>query len=140
MIQSEKLFAYGKFITETELQKIAREGDYLLFHRGIEEMIKSGLLSPVKASGSNGRIPPLFNKYRIIKPQEDYAEYVESIRRINPLLNISAYLQRPGLYKKHCNIVEGLSRYLWYEAGVISRTDVAQGTLFFYLGSGKAAG
>jgi hypothetical protein len=119
MIPSEKLFAYGKFITETELQKITREGDYLLFHHAIEGMIESGLLSPVKASGSNGRIPPLFNKYRIIKPLEDYAEYMECIRRLNPRLNISTYLQRPALYKKHRDIVEGLSRYLWYEAGLL---------------------
>lgn len=119
MIPTEKLFAYGKFITETELQKISREGDYLLFHRGVEEMIESGLLSPVKASGSNGRIPPLFNKYRIIQPREDYAAYIEKIRRLNPHLNISAYLQRPALYKKHHDIVEGLSRYLWYEAPLL---------------------
>ena len=119
MIPAEKLYTYGKFITETELQKITREGDYLLFHRGIEEMIESGLLSPVKAAGSNGRIPPLFNKYRIIKPPTDYAEYMEIIRRLNPRLNISSYLQRPELYKKHLEIVEGLSRYLWYEAGLL---------------------
>jgi hypothetical protein len=100
MFPPENLYTYGKFITETELQKIIREGDYRLFHRGIEEMIESGLLSPVKASGSNGRIPPLFNKYRIIKPREDYAGYMESIRRLNPRLNISDYLKRPELYKK----------------------------------------
>lgn len=119
MIPAEKLYSYGKFITETELQKITRERDYLLFHRGIEEMIESGLLSPVKASGSNGRIPSLFNKYRIIKPREDYGEYMESIRRLNPHLNISTYLQRPELYKKHREIVERLSRYLWYEAPLL---------------------
>jgi len=84
-------------------------------------MIESGLLSPVKASGSNDRIPPLFNKYRIIKPREDYAGYMESIRRLNPRLNISDYLKRPELYKKHLEIVEGLSRYLWYEAGLLEQ-------------------
>ena len=119
MIPTDKLFAHGKFITETELQKMIRERDYLLFHHAIEEMIESGLLSPVKASGSNGRIPPLFNKYRIITPREDYAEYMENIRRINPLLNISAYLKRPELYKKHLDIVEGLSQYLWHEAELL---------------------
>ncbi|MGI6434974.1 MAG: hypothetical protein ACOX0F_06425 [Syntrophomonadaceae bacterium] len=89
MIPPEKLFTHGKFITETELQKISREGDYLLFHGEVEEMVEGGLLSPVKASGKNGRIPPLFNKYRIIKPKEDYTEYLENIRRLNPQLNIS---------------------------------------------------
>ncbi len=119
MIPAEKLFAHGKFITETELQKISKERDYLQFHRVIEELIENGLLSPVKASGKNGRIPPLYNKYRIIKPREDYSEYMDSIRRLNPLLNIPEYLNRPELYKKHFDIVEGLSHYLWYKAELL---------------------
>lgn len=121
MIPTEKLLTYGKFITESELQKISREGDYLLFHGGVEELVEKGLLKPVKASGSNGRIPPLYNKYRIIKPQEDYREYPECIRRLNPELNIAAYLKRPELYIKHLEIVEGLSRYLWYGAGLLEK-------------------
>ncbi len=120
MIPAEKLFTYGKSITETDLQKISKQGDYLLFHREIEKMKESGLLSPVKASGNNGRIPPLYNKYRIIHPQEDYTQYMESIRRLNPRLNIAAYLQRPELYKKHRDIVEGLSRYLWYDVALLA--------------------
>lgn len=119
MIPTEKLVTYGKFITETDLQKISKQDDYLLFHREIEEMIANGLLSPVKASGNNGRIPPLYNKYRIIHPQEDHTQYMESIRRLNPGLNITAYLKRPELYKKHRNILEGLSQYLWYEARLL---------------------
>ncbi len=119
MIPTDKLFAHGKFITETELQKISKEWNYLLFHSGVEELMENGLLSPVKASGKNGRIPPLYNKYRIIKPREDYSEYMESIRRLNPRLNISAYLKRPELYRKHLDIVEGLSRYLWFEAELL---------------------
>jgi len=119
MIPPEKLSTHGKFITETELQKISRERDYLLFHAEIEEMVEGGLLSPVKASGKNGRIPPLFNKYRIIKPKEDYSEYLESIRRLNPRLNISAYLKRPELYKKHRELLEGLSQYLWHRGELL---------------------
>ena len=45
MISPEKLFAHGKFITETELQKISRKRDYLLFHAEVEEMVEGGLLS-----------------------------------------------------------------------------------------------
>jgi hypothetical protein len=115
MISPEKLLVHGKFISETELQKISKESDYLRFHAEVEEMVEGGLLSPVKASGKNGRIPPLFNKYRIIRPKEDYSEYLESIRRLNPRLNISAYLKRPELYKKHRELLEGLSQYLWYQ-------------------------
>ena len=84
MITNEKLFAYGKFITETELQKISKEGDYQLFYCMIEKMVESGLLKPVKASGSNGRIPPLYNKYRN-QAREGLCEYMKAIRRRNPV-------------------------------------------------------
>jgi len=119
MIPTEKLYAHGKVITETELQKLSRETDYLLFHGEVERMAEDGLLSPVKASGKNGRIPPLFNKYRIIKPKEDFTEYLESIRRLNPHLNISEYRKRPELYKKHRELVDGISHYLWHHAGLL---------------------
>lgn len=82
-------------------------------------MVENGLLSAVKASGSNGRIPPLYNKYRIIKPREDFTQHIKSIRRLNPRLNISAYLERPKLYQKHREFVEGLNRYLWYRVSLL---------------------
>ncbi len=116
----EKLFEYGKTIlTETELQQVIKETDYGLFHHVVETLVDDGILVPVKSSGLNGRLPPLFNKYRIIKPKEDFSGYFESIRHLNPALNISGYLKRPELYKKHREIVEGLSRYLWYSAGLL---------------------
>lgn len=119
MISTEKLYAHGKVITETELQKLSREKDYQLFHGEVERMVEQGLLSPVKVSGKNGRIPPLFNKYRIVKPKEDFTEYLESIRRLNPRLNISEYIKRPELYKKHRELVEGISHYLWHHAELL---------------------
>jgi len=120
MTTSDRLFAYGKFITETELQKLSRQEDYLLFHGEIEEMMEKGWLKPVKASGKNGRIPPLYNRYRIIKPQEDYSEFTEYIRRLNPALNIVGYLDNPRLYVKHRSIIDGLSIYLWYQPELLN--------------------
>jgi len=103
-----------KTISDQELQQIFQKSDYNLFHTEVEKLVESGVLSPVKSSKTNGRLPPLFNKYRIIKPPDDHTVYLESVRRLNPLLNISAYLQRPEYYKKHLEIVEGISRYLWF--------------------------
>ena len=73
----DELWKYVKTIgkttlTETELQRVVRQPDYNLFHRVVEKLVADGLLIPVKSSGSNGRLPPLFNKYRIIKPKEDF--------------------------------------------------------------------
>ena len=117
----EELLVYGKTIlTEKELQQVIKEADYGLFHQTVEKLLADGILAPVKASGLNGRLPPLFNKYRLLKPKEDYSGYFASIRQLNPALNISGYLQRPELYQKHRELVEGLSRYLWYSADLLA--------------------
>lgn len=122
MEQLEKVLKNAKnTISDEELQQIFQESDYDLFHTAVEKLVVSGVLTPVKSSQTNGRLPPLFNKYRIIKPQEDNTGYLELIRRLNPSLNISGYLQRPELYKKHLEIVEGISRYLWFAQDLLER-------------------
>ncbi|MDD4238795.1 MAG: DUF2220 family protein [Desulfotomaculaceae bacterium] len=119
----EKLLSCGKtFLTETDLQQIIKEVDYSLFHRVMEKLLDDGVLAPVKSSGLNGRLPPLYNRYRLIKPKDDYAGYLPAIRQLNPALNISGYLQSPAVYHKHQEIVEGLSRYLWGSAGLLKET------------------
>lgn len=110
-----------KTITDQELQQIFQEADYAQFHTEVEKFVKKGVLVPVKSSQTNGRLPPLFNKYHICKPQADYAVFLESIRRLNPRLNIAGYLQRPELYKKHLEIVEGISKYLWFAQDLLAK-------------------
>ena len=118
----EKLLGFRKsFLTETELQQVIKETDYSLFCHAVEKLADDGILEPVKSAGLNGRLPPLFNKYRLIKPKEDFSRYLEAIRRLNPALNISGYLKKPEMYKKHREIVDGLSRYLWDQAGLLEK-------------------
>ena len=115
------LISAKKTISDEELQQILQESDYDLFHTEVEKLVESGVLVPVKSSKTNGRLPPLFNRYRIIKPEEDYTISLESIRRLNPLLNLAGYLQRPELYKKHIEFVEGISKYLWFAQDLLDR-------------------
>ena len=110
-----------KTITDKELQQIFQESDYQLFHSEVESLVEAGILVPVKSSKDNGRRPPLFNRYHIVKPLEDHTGCLEAIRRLNPVLNISGYLQRPELYKKHVEIVEGISNYLWYSKALLEK-------------------
>lgn len=110
-----------KTISDQELQQIFQESDYNLFHTEVERLVERGVLVEMKSSKTNGRLPPLFNKYRIIKPPDDHTAYLESARRLNPVLNISGYLQRPEHYKKHLEIVEGISRYLWFTKDLLKR-------------------
>ncbi|SPF56503.1 conserved hypothetical protein [Candidatus Desulfosporosinus infrequens] len=119
---SEKVLKNAKHtISDEELQQIFHESDYDLFHTEVERLVEGGVLSPVKSSKTNGRLPPLFNKYRIIKPPEDHTGTLESIRRLNPILNIAGYLQRPELYQKHLEFVEGISRYLWFAQDLLEK-------------------
>jgi len=85
MERLEKVLKYAKnTISDEELQQIFHESDYDLFHTEVEKLVESGVLVPVKSSKKNGRLPPLFNKYRILKLQEDNTGYLEAIRRLNP--------------------------------------------------------
>jgi hypothetical protein len=120
-LHEKLLITAKKIISAEELQQICQEADYDLFHTEVEQLVESGVLVPVQSSKTNGRLPPLYNRYRIIKPQEDYTVFFESIRRLNPLLNIVGYLQRPELYRKHLEIVEGISKYLWFAQDLLDR-------------------
>ena len=121
---AEKLRQWAKAksgITVLELQKLLGEPNYPAFHSLVAELLTEGKLIPVKASGQNGRVPSLANKYRIIKPREDYTDYLEPIRSLEPTLHIAAYLQKPEVYVRHRDILEGLSRYLWYRAHLLEQ-------------------
>ncbi|MDD4346349.1 MAG: hypothetical protein PHZ11_05545 [Desulfitobacteriaceae bacterium] len=106
-------------ITVLELQKLFKEPDYETFHTLMLKMIAEGKLVAIKASGQNGRLPSLYNKYRIIRPLKDHTDCLEQIRRLEPSLNIAGYLQKPEHYIKHREVLEGLSRYLWYQASLL---------------------
>lgn len=115
---SKELLSWSKnnhktTLTEIELHKLLKEPEYKYFYDLVKVMLAEGLLTPVKTSGKNGRLPSLFNKYRIIKPALDYSVYEEKIKHLEPSLNISAYLQKPETYIKHQEMLEDLSRYLW---------------------------
>lgn len=117
----DQLAAYARiYITETELQHIMKEADYQLFHHAVEKLIEAGFLTPVKSAGTNGRIPSLSNKFKIIKPREDFSKNIDVIRRLHPSLSIAGYLVKPELYQKHQEIVEGISKYLWYRQEMLA--------------------
>jgi hypothetical protein len=110
-----ELLDYDKTIIGVdELQKIIGEPDYSTFQRQVEQLAQGGALAPVRSSGTNGRLPPLSNRYRIIRPPEDYTACLPAIRLLNPALNIAGYLNNPALYRKHEVILKGLNHCLWY--------------------------
>lgn len=105
----------NKTITEKELKE-AIGGNYDEIAAKVKQLVKDNLLQPVKASGTNGRKPPLYNKYRIIKPKEDYSEAIEKIKLLHPKFDHRAYFRKPELYLKHEKEIDALSSYLWKNA------------------------
>jgi hypothetical protein len=104
----------GKRIIETDdLQRIVKEPDYNKFYQIVINAVEKGVLEPVKASKTNGMFLPLYNKYKIKKPEEDMEIYLQQIRKLSPYLNISGYLENVTIFKKHMAIVSGLSDFLW---------------------------
>lgn len=111
----EKLSQYNRIKIDTEeLQELFGIVNYDIFHQTVTKLVNKGKLQPIKASRLNGRIPPLYNRYRIIREQDDPAVFLAEIRLLNPELNIEGYLFRPEVYRKHREVLLDLSHYLWH--------------------------
>lgn len=120
---AEELYGHKKAtITEKELENLLGIKDYECFVKKVRELVKQSIICPVKTkkSGMNGRLPPLYNKYWIMRPQSDYSRVLEGIKLLNPRLNIAGYLEKPALYEKHREILGKLSDYLWEEAELLN--------------------
>ncbi len=118
----EILLNYKKgMVTEKELEGFLGSKDYETFAREVSELVAQNVICPVKSkkSGMNGRFPPLYNKYRIIRPENNYSKALEEIKLLNPRLNISGYMEKPALYEKHRDILMKLSDYLWSNAALL---------------------
>lgn len=79
----------------------------------VQQLFQEGILEPVKSKGTNGRRPPLFNKYRINKPSQDYSVALEEIKLLHPKFNISKYANQPEMYVKYQREIQQLNHFLW---------------------------
>ncbi|HHV94992.1 MAG TPA: hypothetical protein GXX37_00725 [Clostridiaceae bacterium] len=111
----KKLLEYGKArITEKELRQYAPVTDYEDYYHIVIELVGNNIITPVKNSGFNGRRPPLYKKYNIIKPEHNYDDLIPEIRLLNDRLNIEGYLADPEKYKKHKPWLLPLDYFLKY--------------------------
>ncbi|WP_265444491.1 Wadjet anti-phage system protein JetD domain-containing protein [Acetivibrio straminisolvens] len=90
------------------------KGGYRSFASFINSFCEKGFLSPVKASGINGRNPPLYNKYRILIGNEKKLcnELVLELQSLHPKLDKSYYFKNPEAYKEDRDYILMLSQYL----------------------------
>ncbi len=100
-------------IREDELFKLLGCASYDAYFQCVQRLVGEKI-QPIAASGMNGRIPALNNRYRILKPrpyQEE--ELLSEIKGLYPILSVNAYLQDIDRFYKHRSIIIPLSRYLW---------------------------
>lgn len=115
----EQLIKYGKkIITLDELRKMLKvsELDIKNLHDAINDLICSGCIEAVKASGKEGSfVYPLYNKYRILAEDEvDFEEVSEQIKRLHPKLRQTGYLAaHPKEYIDKSEIIKDINRFLF---------------------------
>ncbi len=111
---SDRLLKYkGSFVTLEQLTGWLLPDNYAELYAAVGQLIALGLLEPVGlARNNNGMVPPLRLKYRILRAREDHFAALDEIRKLSTTLNISGYLAKPELYKKHKEFLLPLSDYL----------------------------
>lgn len=125
----EKLKKYGKkTMLKTELEHVfAVSSDEELFEI-VSILSEQQILTPIKNSKTNGnRLYPIYMKYKISLPQENYETELKEINALHPLLQRNRYLlSNPKEYKKYRSLIQKLDHYLFARSGkeiAISRKE-----------------
>lgn len=110
----EKIFSFEyKTITVEQLMKMAGNIEYGEFVDIINRCAAEKIIEPIKSSGKNGRSPAVYNKYRILKPENDYTNAIDEIKMLHPRFNHSKYAKYPEMYIKYKKEIDLLSKFLW---------------------------
>lgn len=92
--------------------------------RRIMELLNSGKIKPVKASGTNGKSPALYREYWLIKDEKDYEELREELKyHLVPLISVGYYLARPEAYEQDREWVLQLNSYLKNRRELLERQE-----------------
>ncbi len=116
--QSKKVFEIADILSNVE-RKLGGEdfeikGGYRTFTEVIKQFCEKGLLVPVKVSGTNGRNPSLYNKYKILHKDKKQLEdwLLHELQSLHPKLDKSYYYKNPDVYREDRDYVLMLSQYL----------------------------
>lgn len=79
----------------------------------ILELLDSGKIKPIKASGTNGKSPALYREYWLAEEKKDYEELREELKyQLVPLISVDYYLTHPEAYEQDREWVLQLNGYL----------------------------
>lgn len=102
-----------KKIQLEEIRKQNNFKDYQELCKYVTKQQESGRYKPVKASGWNGKNPPLHNAYWLVEKKKDYTDLLEELRfGLRPEMQIDYYLAHPEEYEKDREYVLALNEYL----------------------------
>lgn len=99
-----KLRKYGrKTITKTQLQSLLGISDDEFLFITVSELQNDNILVPIHNSKTNGnRVYPVYLKYRINIPDENFEAELGEIQKLHPRLQSGSYLiDHPAVYRQH---------------------------------------
>ena len=106
---------YEELIGKRVFRSYAEEAEY------INDLILNGKITPIRASGTNGKKPAMYRRYWVITEDEDYSELMEEIKyRLSPEISIDYYRKHPEVYARERDLVKKLDDYLRNKAGILS--------------------
>src|SRR5690554_1074425 len=83
-----------KKITLDEISKLYKVDDYRSLVHFIMDKIEAGLIEPIRNSGTNGKTPALYNRYRVIYPEVDNKKYENELMfNLHSSLRIDYYIK-----------------------------------------------
>lgn len=87
---------------------LKKHSSYLEGAEAIEKMVKDGKIIPIKSSGSNGKNPPLYKRYRkpVRKKKADEEALDEFIRILPPGLSAEYYRKYKAQFEKDWPMIE----------------------------------
>ena len=104
-----------KKVTLDEVLGERMEEDYKEQCAYIESLLLSGTLKVIKASGLNGKKPPLYRAYWEILEEKDYSEYEEELSfGLHPQIQVGYYRKNLEVYEREREKVLLLSSFLTY--------------------------
>jgi len=100
------------YILLDELEGLIKPANYLELVKEINRLISDGIIARVgNGKLTNGRIPPLCIKYRIIRDRENDLEIEKEIKHLSPEFKVEKYLKNKETYKKQREEVQKLDYF-----------------------------
>lgn len=102
-----------KKISLEEIAKLKKLSDYQSLVDFVINNIEEGHIAPIKLSGTNGKTPALYNRYRIIPLEVDNVKYENELKySLHSSLKIDYYLHNINKYKQDREYIKRLNNYI----------------------------